>query len=74
MITGCLKESGPPSSDSEDVEVDDRNLEIPKVGEVYIAINMCRRYSSAKSCSEKALKTLVSLQNQMYALNARKVE
>ena len=38
------------------------------------AINICTCYIRAKSCSEKALNLLLNLQNEVYALNARKVK
>ena len=69
----CLKESGPPSRVCHNDWDDDTNLEIPKLSEVLSISNVCRRYISAKSCSEKALNAL-SLQNEMYTLYARRVK
>lgn len=69
---GGDQESGPASSDSDGD--DDLILETPKLSEVLSAIDVCRRYISAKSCSEKALNSLMSLQNEVYTLNARKVK
>ena len=44
ITTCCLKESVPPSSDSDSEGDDDTNLEMPKVSEVLVAVNVCRRY------------------------------
>ena len=38
------------------------------------AINVCRRYISAKTCSEMALNSLISLQNEVCEFNAKKVK
>jgi hypothetical protein len=65
MTVWCLRKSRPPSSDS-DNDGDDTDLQIPKLSEVLSAINVCRHYISVNS--------LISLQNEVYALNARKVK
>ena len=69
-----LKESLPPSSNSDNDGDDDTNLEILKLSEVLSGINVFRCYISAKSCFEKALNSLISLLNEVFALNARKMK
>jgi hypothetical protein len=56
MTICCLKES-----DKDCDGNDDTNLEIPELCEVLTAINLCRRYVSARGSSEKALNSLMSL-------------
>ena len=68
---------GPPSSDSDNDEDDDTNLEIPKLSEVE---SMCiilikgELSLNTKSCSEKALNSLISSQNEAYVLNASNIK
>jgi hypothetical protein len=53
------------------------HLGITKLSEMLSAINVCRHYRhyiSVKSCSGKALNSLISLQNEVYAFKARKVK
>ena len=54
VLTICCKGSEPPSSHSDNSNGDDdTNFEILKLSEVLSAINVCRRYISARTCSEK---------------------
>ena len=52
MTTCCLKKCGPPLSSSDSDEDDNINLEISKLREVLRAINMCKHYTNAKSCTD----------------------
>ena len=70
----CLKESGPPSRDSDMMLDEVTNLEILELSELLGGINVCRHYISVKSCNEKTLNSLISSQNGVYALDARKVK
>ena len=64
------QECDPASHDSD--EDGNFNLETPKTSEV---LSMCAGITfSAESCSEKALNSLISLQNEVYTVNARKVK
>ena len=61
------QEGGPAPSDSDGDG--DLNMETPKLSEVLSEIDVCRRYISAKSYSEKALNSVICLQNEVYTLN-----
>ena len=47
---------------------------MPQLSDLLSAINVCSRDISAKSSNTKALNSLKSLQNEMYALIVRKVK
>ena len=53
---------------------DDVSLKISKLSEMLNTITVSRHYISVKSCSEKDLHSLISLQNKVYELIARKVK
>ena len=66
IMTICsIEESGPSSSNTDGD--DNTNLKIPKLSEVLSVTNVCRHYNSAKH-----VKTLINLQNEIYALNTTK--